>query len=90
MWVLIKVFSVVKPDVHREGVINLPSRKNLDRKVAVLAGAIAEELCEQYGDPLDPGVIANLAVSAYHDCANRLTGALKTYSFGPGKSGSPL
>lgn len=79
-WVLVQVFSVVKPNVRREGVIDLP-RKRLERDVMTLAGAIAEELCGQYGDVLDPDEIAHLSREGLRQCEDELKGMNKTFSF---------
>ena len=84
MWVLVQVYSTRKPDLHREGVIHLPC-KGLERKVQILAGAIAEELCGVYGDAHDPGEIARLAGIGLRDCSRQLGDYKKTYSFGTTK-----
>ena len=35
--------------------------------MGVLAGAIAEELCEAYGDTLEPSAVARSAMEAYSE-----------------------
>lgn len=36
--------------------------------VAILAGSMAERLCSEYGDGLDPDEVAKLAGEAWSDC----------------------
>jgi hypothetical protein len=44
------------------------------QKVGWLAGGIAETLCADYGDQVEPSEIANLAVECYMDCWKEVHG----------------
>lgn len=62
----IRVRSVVKPRVIRIGVVDYKS-EHLVRRVALVAGAIAEELNEAYGDRIEPSAAAHTAVQLFHE-----------------------
>ena len=40
------------------------------QKLGLLAGALAEGLCERYGDTLDPGACARAAIDAHRELMN--------------------
>tara|TARA_R110002051_G_scaffold309601_3_gene382310 strand:- start:212 stop:625 length:414 start_codon:yes stop_codon:yes gene_type:complete len=81
-YVQISVYSNAKPDVSRIGEIDLPLHHGvLLPKIAVLAGAIAEELDAAYGDNLDPGEVAKLATEGFRECVMLIRGdGKKTFS----------
>jgi hypothetical protein len=51
-------------------------RKGTDRTMrrlcGIAAGAMAEKLCEEYNDQLDPDEVAKLGSEAYQDCADHV------------------
>lgn len=56
----VRVRSKTKPMISWQGILEYPAPH---QKVAVLAGALAEELCEKYGDSkLDPSECARRAL----------------------------
>jgi hypothetical protein len=55
---------MVKPGVMRRGILEW-ERSNQAQQVGILAGAIAEELCEHYSDTIDPSDCARAAMAAY-------------------------
>lgn len=62
----LSVRSQVRPNLLRIGNIEL-ERRDQTAKVMVLAAAIAEELCEKYGDTLDPSTVAVTARDCYRE-----------------------
>lgn len=64
----VRVRSEVKPRVKKVGIFEkMEDGKREAQKIAILAGAMAEELCEQYNDTLDPSNVAKAAVEAYRE-----------------------
>lgn len=62
------VRSSVNPTLKKIGEFeqaNARSEKKTAQLIGVLAGAMAEELCEQYDDTIDPSNAARAAVEAY-------------------------
>lgn len=61
--------SVIHPRTKRIGIIEQGKRTTAQERqhVGVLAGAIAEELCEAYGDTLEPSAVARSAMEAYSE-----------------------
>ena len=56
--------SKVKPRLFKQGIIEF-KRSDQSQVIGALAGALAEELCEQYNDTLDPSSCAHSAMDAY-------------------------
>jgi hypothetical protein len=50
------------------------STTEITRKVGWLAGGIAETLCEDYGDSVEPSEVSRLAVECYEDCWKEVHG----------------
>ena len=59
----LKVRSEVKPLVKALGILEAKEADAV--KVAALAGALAEHLCEKYSDKLNPEFVARQAYTAY-------------------------
>lgn len=71
----VEVHSRIKPDLHRVGRIRLDhGEQRMARYVGATAGSIAEDLCSDYGDTLDPGEIAGLAMEAFRECMAKTNG----------------
>lgn len=72
---LVQVFSVVRPGALKQArlpSLRLPAGKTATCQAAgTLAGVVAEALCEQFGDTLDPSAAAAEAV---RQCARMLAG----------------
>ena len=67
-WANVRVHSGRKPDLCREGNVQIQgSTTEITRKVGWLAGGIAETLCEDYGDSVEPSEISRLAVECYEE-----------------------
>ncbi|KPJ90657.1 MAG: hypothetical protein AMS18_10285 [Gemmatimonas sp. SG8_17] len=56
--------SKVKPRLFKQGIVEF-ERRDQAQVVGALAGALAEELCDQYNDKLDPSSCAHSAMDAY-------------------------
>jgi len=70
--VKVEVHSRIKPDLHRVGELPLVGgEQRMALHVAATAGALAEGLCEDYGDTLDPSEISKLAEEAFRECLAR-------------------
>jgi hypothetical protein len=83
VWVAVRVYSIRKPNLYREGRIDLPKTpQEISRMVQIVAGAIAEELDGQYGDRHDPAEVARLAQEGLTDCIKQIRGEKKTFSHG--------
>ena len=68
-WANVRVHSRRKPDMLREGNVELRgSLSEMCKKVGWLAGGIAETLCEDYGDVIEPSEVAGLASECYREC----------------------
>lgn len=65
----IKIRSAVKRGVCRLGILEIEgeSMQKDRQRVGALAGAMTEELCEKYGDSLDPDDVARQAMSAHQE-----------------------
>lgn len=63
----VKVRSEIKPMVSKVGITehSVGVRGNA-RRVVLLAAAMAEQLCEEYGDTLDPADVAREAAELMH------------------------
>ena len=61
----VKVRSAIRPRIKKIGIVEVEHGVNQSIKVGVLAAAMAEELCEQYHDMLDPAVIERAARGLY-------------------------
>lgn len=71
----VQVHSRIKPDLHRVGEIPLDGTMDrMSRQAAVLGGAIAEGMCSDYEDTLDPSEIAKLSAEAFRECWARVHG----------------
>lgn len=71
----VMVASVIKPTLRNRYHTDLDRYTNeMDFLKAVMigAGAAAEQLCERYGDPLDPDEIAGEAVKAAQKCLREI------------------
>ena len=74
-WANVRVHSGRKPDLCREGNIQMrESSQEMERRVGWLAGGIAETLCEDYGDSVEPSEISRLAVECYGACWKEVHG----------------
>ena len=74
-WANVQVHSRRKPDLCRQGNVRLSgTTTEMCQKVGWLAGGIAETLCADYGDQVEPSEIANLAVECYMDCWKEVHG----------------
>ena len=62
----VMVRSGVRPRLLKVGILEF-ERRDQAEKIMVLAGALAEELCEQYHDTLDPGSVARAARDCYRE-----------------------
>lgn len=62
----VMVRSRLMPRLLKVGIIEFEKRDQAN-KIMVLAGALAEELCEQYKDTLDPGSVARTARDCYRE-----------------------
>lgn len=70
-----EVHSRIKPDLHRLGKVDLEgTEQRMARYVGATAGSIAEDLCSDYGDTLDPREIADLAMEAFRECMAKTDG----------------
>jgi hypothetical protein len=59
----VRVRSIVRPNLIRIGIVN----QRDEHLIAAVAGAIAEELNERYGDMIEPSAVARTAQSLFHD-----------------------
>lgn len=68
-YVIVSVSSAVKPGIEKNGELefNANSAAEMRKRVNTLAGALAEMLCEKYGDTIDPGECAKAASEAWSD-----------------------
>ena len=64
MYYAVLVRSKVKPSLKKKGILEV-ERGNQRDVIGTLAAAMAEELCEQYSDTLDPSTVAATAERAY-------------------------
>jgi len=62
----IRVRSVARPRVIRIGVVDYRS-EHLERRIGLVAGAIAEELNEAYNDRIEPSAAAQAAVELFRE-----------------------
>lgn len=61
----VKVRSEVKPYLKCVGIVEHKEGDNNIHRVGLLAGALAEQLCEKYDDTLDPGNVYLTCVEFY-------------------------
>lgn len=64
------VRSHVKPHLKKIGELEDTthgSEKKLAQKIGVLAGAMAEQLCEEYKDDVEPSNVARAAMEAFRE-----------------------
>lgn len=54
-------------EIERKG-----TDKMMRRLCGIAAGAMAEKLCDDYSDNLDPDEVAKLAGTAYQECADEV------------------
>ena len=67
----VRVHSLRKPDLHLMMTIERKGTdKTMRRLCGISAGAMAEKLCDDYNDNLDPDEVAKLAGLAYQECAD--------------------
>jgi hypothetical protein len=64
---LVQVFSVVRPGALKQGRLKAQlfsgsGTMQICQSAGILAGAIAEALCEQFGDTMDPSEVASTAI----------------------------
>jgi len=64
MYYEVLVRSVVKPMLKNKGIMEF-ERGNQQGAIGILAGALAEEFCDRYGDTLQPEAAAAAAERAY-------------------------
>ncbi len=65
----VDVYSEVRFGLFKRGIVEL-GRNNATRTrqlAATLAAAMAEELCNAYGDTIDPSAAASQALAAYDE-----------------------
>jgi len=60
----VRVRSNIRLGVARLGFLPFPATP---QSISILAGALAEELCEQYRDTLDPSEVARTAQECYRE-----------------------
>lgn len=68
--VFVSVRSKLRPTSLMQGTLPTDQIKSFDdirHKVQVLAGALAEQLCERLGDAIDPDYMAKLAGEQWDD-----------------------
>lgn len=65
----ISVRSIVRPNLLRNGIVE--ANNSNPQLVGILAGALAEELCERYADKLDPSSVARAAISLFKEMEAR-------------------
>ena len=71
----VMVASKIKPKLYQRYHVDLDrynSESEFLKVVLIGAGAAVEELCEKYGDPLDPAEIAKEAASAARRCLREI------------------
>lgn len=76
-YVVVSVYSLIKPGVIKQGELplNQHNAAGMRKQVNLMGGLLAELLCEEYGDKLDPDECARAASEAWTDtmsAANRL------------------
>lgn len=68
-WVKVRVKSEKQTNLHLEAELLLQGTSaHMRLTTMVLAGSLAERLCSEYGDRLNPDEVAKLAGEAYADC----------------------
>lgn len=60
------VRSEVKPTVIKIGMLEF-GNSNEQQKLGILAGAVAEQLCEEYQDTVEPSAVAHTAMEVYQE-----------------------
>jgi hypothetical protein len=64
----LSVRSEVKPRVLKIGIMEFGGNTEKERQqLGVLGGALAEELCEQYNDTLEPSGVARATMEAHKE-----------------------
>lgn len=65
----VRVRSEAKPNLLKVGMIEHGehSQSKEAQLVGALAGALAEVLCEEYSDTIEPSAVARTAISAYQE-----------------------
>lgn len=74
-YVVVSVMSQVKPGLEKNGSMRFDAGNatEMRKKVNTLAGALAEMLCEEHGDRIDPSEVAKAANEAWDDLLKALT-----------------
>jgi hypothetical protein len=69
----VKCFSRVRFGYHFRGLQDIRAKNTAQaaQLAGVIAGAMAENLCAQYGDQIDPAEYAKEAMAAFHDALKR-------------------
>ncbi len=65
----VDVYSVVRPGLIKRGVVELGKlgAERTRQQCGIVAAMMAEELCEQHNDNLDPSAIARAALQAFRE-----------------------
>ena len=63
----IRVRSQTRPNLIRIGIVNMNEDRRTRARVAAVAGALAEQLDELYGDRIEPSAVAATAGELYDD-----------------------
>ena len=73
-YVVVSVMSQVKPGLEKNATMRYDAGNATDmrRRVNIAAGGLAEMLCEQYGDHIDPSEVAKAANEAWDDLLQEL------------------
>lgn len=64
-----EIRSDVRPNLLKRGILEHGGNTQAKERqlVGALAGAMAEELCEQYSDTLEPSAVARAAMKCYDE-----------------------
>lgn len=64
-----EIRSEVRPNLLKKGILEHGGNTRAKERqlVGALAGAMAEELCEQYADTLEPSAVARTAMDCYDE-----------------------
>ena len=68
----IDVRSINRPGLMQRGSVDHEPEKDQGQQIGVVAGAMAEMLCEKYNDPIEPSDIAKLATDYYYQVMHAL------------------
>ena len=68
------------PQLKNKGILEFErgAEERTRQKLGMLAGALAEDLCEKYGDTLDPSDVANAVMEWFIDAKMGMPSAINT------------